>query len=99
LNSFWYCFVGEQNDYYTLLIVLLFFEFRIIHGFKCIITSVLYEDLDKVGRHNDILVWNKIYGFTFYRTLLVLFLWATVWYFIHFIKIPIVLTKINQKIP
>jgi hypothetical protein len=25
---------------------------------------MLYEDLDKVGRHNDILVWNKIYGFT-----------------------------------
>jgi hypothetical protein len=48
---------------------------------------MLYEDLDKVGRHNDILVWNKIYGFTFYRTLLVLFLWATVWYFIHFILI------------
>jgi hypothetical protein len=23
LNSFWHCFVGEKNDYYTLLIVLL----------------------------------------------------------------------------
>jgi hypothetical protein len=45
---------------------------------------MLYEDLDKVGRHNDILVWNKIYGFTFYRTLLVLFLWATVWQVVEF---------------
>jgi hypothetical protein len=26
LDSFWYCFVGEQNDYYTLLIVLLFLD-------------------------------------------------------------------------
>jgi hypothetical protein len=29
LNSFWHCFVGEKNDYYTLFIVLLFFEFGI----------------------------------------------------------------------
>jgi transposase len=29
LDSFWHCFVGEKNDYYTLLIVLLFFEFGI----------------------------------------------------------------------
>ncbi|VVH61590.1 hypothetical protein BSPWISOX_295 [uncultured Gammaproteobacteria bacterium] len=29
MNSFWHCFVGEKNDYYTLFIVLLFFEFGI----------------------------------------------------------------------
>ncbi|CAC9435798.1 hypothetical protein BSPLISOX_180 [uncultured Gammaproteobacteria bacterium] len=29
MNSFWYCFVGEKNDYYTLFMVLLFFEFGI----------------------------------------------------------------------
>jgi hypothetical protein len=29
-NSFWHCFVGEKNDYYTLFMVLLFFEFGII---------------------------------------------------------------------
>ncbi|CAC9442351.1 hypothetical protein BSPLISOX_713 [uncultured Gammaproteobacteria bacterium] len=29
MNSFWYCFVGEKNDYYTLFMVLLFFEFVI----------------------------------------------------------------------
>ena len=29
MDSFWHCFVGEKNDYYTLLIVLLFFEFCI----------------------------------------------------------------------
>ncbi|CAC9657393.1 hypothetical protein [bacterium endosymbiont of Bathymodiolus sp. 5 South] len=58
---------------------------------------MLYEDLDKVGRHNDILVWNKIYGFTFYRTLLVLFLWATVWYFIHFILITKTLFTNNSN--
>jgi transposase len=28
-NSFWHCFVGEKNDYYTLFMVLLFFEFGI----------------------------------------------------------------------
>jgi hypothetical protein len=26
LNSFWYCFVGEKNDDYTLFMVFLFFE-------------------------------------------------------------------------
>ena len=30
MDSFWHCFVGEKNDYYTLFIVLLFFEFGII---------------------------------------------------------------------
>jgi hypothetical protein len=29
-DSFWHCFVGEKNDYYTLFIVLWFFEFGII---------------------------------------------------------------------
>ncbi|VVH64918.1 hypothetical protein BSPLISOX_1925 [uncultured Gammaproteobacteria bacterium] len=29
MNSFWYCFVGEKNDDYTLFMVLLFFEFYI----------------------------------------------------------------------
>jgi hypothetical protein len=29
-SGFWHCFVGEKNDYYTLFIVLLFFEFGII---------------------------------------------------------------------
>ncbi|SHN89582.1 hypothetical protein BCLUESOX_1443 [bacterium endosymbiont of Bathymodiolus sp. 5 South] len=29
MNSFWHCFVGEKNDYYTLFMVLLFFEFGI----------------------------------------------------------------------
>ncbi|CAC9644309.1 hypothetical protein BCLUESOX_1059 [bacterium endosymbiont of Bathymodiolus sp. 5 South] len=29
MDSFWHCFVGEKNDYYTLFIVLLFFEFFI----------------------------------------------------------------------
>ncbi|SHN93570.1 hypothetical protein BCLUESOX_760 [bacterium endosymbiont of Bathymodiolus sp. 5 South] len=29
MDSFWLCFVGEKNDYYTLFIVLLFFEFCI----------------------------------------------------------------------
>ncbi|VVH59869.1 hypothetical protein BSPWISOX_203 [uncultured Gammaproteobacteria bacterium] len=33
MDSFWLCFVGEKNDYYTLFIVLLFFEFSItIHN-------------------------------------------------------------------
>ncbi|CAC9654579.1 hypothetical protein BCLUESOX_2198 [bacterium endosymbiont of Bathymodiolus sp. 5 South] len=31
MDSFWHCFVGEKNDYYTLLIVLLFFEFGITY--------------------------------------------------------------------
>jgi hypothetical protein len=29
LDSFWHCFGGEKNDYYTLFMVLLFFEFCI----------------------------------------------------------------------
>ncbi|VVM25679.1 hypothetical protein BSPWISOXPB_7715 [uncultured Gammaproteobacteria bacterium] len=31
----WHCFVGEKNDYYTLLIVFLFFEFG-INGCLCL---------------------------------------------------------------